>query len=337
MKTYDFKVKAILRALSENARCSVSDLAKTAKCSRITATKTLKKLVNDYGIRFGIEVDEDAVGLFQRHLIIVKLQKRPKQSDLEKIFKDDPYVDNVYLCEGDFNLIIHAVTSDPMKYIVWESLLAGKLGAYGANIYPSELMRANFGNFPVSGRIISRFATNLDDVDKRLITSLAEDSGKSISAISKELKINRATVYYRLFTLEKRGVIKRFTVSVNKPPFGYIMAYAVNYRFNKTSSSRSIKMMEYYKAFDEQAPILNTFQLLAPMSGSFRFLGICLFDDRPSAITGAIEAHKSIFYQEHVDIKHARITGIIKGSYPFRSLDMINNYTRFRWSEDDLR
>ncbi len=337
MKTYDFKAKAILRALSENSRASISDLAKTAHCSRITASKIMKKLIEEYGIKFGVEVDEDALGLFQRHLLIVKLQKKPKPEELSEIFKNDPYVDNVYLCEGDFNLIIHAVASDPMKYIVWESLLPGKLGGYGANIYPSELMHANFGYFPVSGNIISRFAKNIDDTDRKLIAALAEDSGIGMSELSKELKMNRTTIYYRLFTLEKQGMIKRFTISVGKPPFEYIMAYAVNYRFNKTSSSRSVKMMEYYKAFDDKLPILTTFQLLAPMSGSFRFLGICLFDSRSAAVKGAVEAHKEIFSQEHVDLKQARIVGVIKGSYPFRNLDIANNYTRFKWSEEDLR
>ena len=337
METFSFRTKTILRALSENSRASISDLTKVAHCSRITAAKEVRRLVQAFGIKFGLEINEDALGLVQRHLLIVKFDKKPKLDHLVEIFKDDPYVDNVYLCEGDFNLIIHAVTSDPMKYIVWESLLPGKLGDYRVNIYPSELMHTNFGYFPMTRAIINRFTTGIDDDDRKLLALLAEDSRKSISELARELRVSRTTLYYRLFTMQKSGLIKRFTISVNKPPMGYILAYAVNYRFNKTSSTRSVRMMEYYKSYDSQLPIMSAFQLLAPMSGSFRFLGIGLFKDRADAIRNAITAHKKVFSQEHPDIKHARVTDIVKGSYPFRSLDITSSYTRFRWSEEDLK
>lgn len=337
MEIFSFRAKAILRALSENSRTSVSHLTKVAHCSRITAAKEVKKLVQAFDIRSGIEVNEDALGLIQRHLLVVKFNKKPELGQLIKMFKDDPYVANAYLCDGDFNLIIYAVASDPMKYIVWESLLPGKLGDYEVNIYPSELMHTNFGYFPTTKSIINRFMVNVDEEGRKLLALLAEDSRKSVSELAKELNMSRTTLHYRIFTMHKAGLIKRFTISINKPPLDYIMAYAVNYRFNRTSSSRSVRMMEYYKTYDEHPPILSTFQLLAPMSGSFRFLGIGLFRDRADAVRGAISAHKQIFNQEHVSIRHARIIGIVKGSYPFRSLDIESNYTRFKWNEEDLK
>lgn len=337
MKIFSFRTKAVLRALSENSRASISDIAKAARCSRITATKEIRTLKEAYDVRFKVEINEDALGLIQRHLLILKLSRRPKLEDLAEIFKNDPYTDNIYMCEGDFNLIIHAAASDPMKYIVWESLLPSKLGDYDVNIYPSELMHTNFGYFPVNDTLISRFAVNIDEKDRRILRALVQDSSKSMSKLAEELGMNRTTLYYRLFTLEKEGIIKRFTISVNKPPLDYMLAYATNYRFNRTSSTRSVKMMEYYKEYDEPLPFLTTFQLLAPMSGSFRFLGMALFEDREKALRDAIEVHKQIFNKEDVDIKYARIVGLVKGSYPFRNLDIVNNYTRFSWSEEDLR
>jgi DNA-binding Lrp family transcriptional regulator len=337
VKVFSFKTRVALRALSENARASISDIAQKAKCSRITAAKEVRKLVEDYDVRFRVEVDEDALGMVQRHLLLVKLTGKPKLDDLVETFRKDPYANNVYLCEGDFNLIIHAISSDPMKYIMWESLLPGKLGDYGVNIYPSELMHTNFGYFPVTDVAMSKFAVNVDEKDRNILAALARDSDKSVSGLAEELGMNRTTLYYRMFMLEKRGMIKRFTVSVNRPPMDYMLAYAVNYRFNKTSSTRSVKMMEYYKGYDESLPLMTTFQLLAPMSGSFRFLGMGLFENRAAANKGAIAAHREIFNQEEVDMKTARITGLVKGSYPFRNLDIVNDYTRFKWSEEDLK
>ncbi len=336
MKLYNYREKVILRKLSEDSRASISDLAKIAKCSRVTASKTLRALKNRYEIKFGLEVNEDELGLIQRHLIIAKLIKKPKLDDLKEIFKNDLYADNIYLCKGDFDLIIHTVNSDPMKYIVWESLLPSKLGEYGLRIYPSELMNTNFGYFPITSKQIDIFAKKIDKTDKQLLMLLAENSNMSMSDLSRSLKISRNTLYYRLFMLRKNGIIKRFTISVNKPMFDYILAYAVNYHFNTTSSIRSVKMMGYYKGYDEQLPILNTFQILAPMSGSYRFFGIGLFDNESDAKKNAIKAHKNIFNQEKVEIKYARIIGIVKGSYPFRNIDINLNYTRFKWNEEGL-
>lgn len=335
MKIFSFRESTLLRALSNDSRVSIRDLTELAHCSRITATKELKKLKKEYDIKFSIEANEDALDLIQRHLLILRFDKKPKLKDLAEIFKDDPYVDNVYLCEGDFDLIIHAVTSDPMSYIVWESLLPGKLGDYGINIYPSELMNTNFGYFPVASTTITRFARGVDDKDRALLMLLAEDSRISLSGLARALKISRNTLYYRLFAL-KKGMIKRFTLSVNNPPFGYILAYVVNYRFNKTSHNRSIRMMEYYKSYDERFPFLNTFQLLAPMSGSYRFFGMGLFDNKTDAVKNAVIAHREIFNQENPDIKYAKVTGIVKGAFPFRNIDIKSNYTRFKWSEADL-
>jgi hypothetical protein len=92
-------------------------------------------------------------------------------------------------------------------------------------------------------------------------------------------------------------------------------------------------MMEYYKQYDTELPLINTFQLLAPMSGSFRFLGIAQFDNETVAKRDAINAHRNIFSEENVKIKSAKITDLIKGHYPFRNIDIEKNYTRFKWNK----
>lgn len=331
MVIYGFRTRTAVRELSEDSRISVTDLAGKLKCSRITAAKTIMELIDKYDIKFGIEVDEDKLGLSQRHLLIIKTESKPKAAELKDLFYNDPYVNCAFLCKGEFDLILHVISGNPMDYIVWESLLPGKLADYGVEIYPSELMLTNFGYFPISSATISSMAQNINEKDKSLLAMLSENSRADISGIASRLSMGRTTVHYRLHTLIKKGIIRRFTVSVNKPSPQYIIAYATNYHFNKTSHLRSIKMMEYYKQYDNGMPLLNTFQLLAPMSGSFRFLGMALFEDEKVARRDAIVAHKTIFNEEKVRISAAQVTDVLKGSYPFRNMDMENNYRRFKW------
>ncbi|MDE1823672.1 MAG: Lrp/AsnC family transcriptional regulator [Candidatus Micrarchaeota archaeon] len=333
MTIYGFKTRSILRELSVDSRISITDLAKKLKCSRITASKILNDTIERYQVKFGLEVDEDKLGITQRHLLIIKLEKKPKLEELMGLFAKDEFVNCAFLCKGDFDLIIHALAADPMDYIVWESLLPGKLADYGVEIYPSQLMLTNFGYLPINSTTLSSMAKNVSSKDKEIITLLNTDSRIGISEMASKLNISRTTIHYRMYTLFKNGFIKRFTISLGRPPLNYILAYATNYHFNKTSRLRSMQMMEYYKQYDDEIPLLNTFQLLAPMSGSYRFLGVALFDSESVAISDGIKAHKRIFNEERVHLKSAKIIGIVKGVYPFRNLDINNNYRRFTWSK----
>jgi len=332
---YSYRDKAILRMLSEDATASIEELAKAAKCSRVTVYRAISALEQRFKIKYTLELDEEKVGITQRHLIVVKFKEKPEQSLLQQLFAEDINISSAYICEGDFDLIIHARSNDPMQYIVWETRLPGKLADFGPRIYPSELMLTNFGYFPINPEQISM--TNLKEKDKLIVAELAANSRQSITSIAKKLGIGRATLEYRIHMLKKEGIIKRFTISINKPHKDYILAYLVNYVFTKDSPARSIKMMNYYKSYDEQLPILNTFQLLAPMSGSYRFLGIGIFDDKRDAMEHAVKAHINIFEKENVDIKKARIVGLVKGSYPFRNMDINADYTRFQWGEPYIK
>ena len=188
----------------------------------------------------------------------------------------------------------------------------------------------NFGYMPIDGASVLHMARGMDNLDRGILALLIDDSRLGLRAMASKLGINATTLKYRMDSLLQRGIIKRFTVSFNRPPKNYLLAYVTNYHFNKTSHLRSMKMMDYYKRYDNGLPLLNTFQLLAPMSGSFRFLGIALFDDKKSA-DKSLHAHCEIFNQENVNMKRARIADVIKGTFPFRNLDMDRNYTKFRW------
>jgi DNA-binding Lrp family transcriptional regulator len=326
---YNYREKIILRKISEDATTSLEELAEAAKCSRITASKILNKLIDRLKIHFTIELDEEKIGLTQRHIIILKFKKKPEEEYLRRLLENDRVVSNAYLCEGDFDLIINARLNDSMLYIVWESKFPSLLADFEPKIYPSTLMVNNFGYLPINPDQLTM--SNLNEKDRLILAELAKNSRTSLTELSKRLGINRTTLNYRIHMLKKEGIIKRFTIAANNPHKNYILTFVANYVFAKDTPARSIRMMHYYQEYDKELPLLNTFQLLAPMSGSYRFLAIGLFDDEKDAAEHAINAHYEIFDKEHVAIKKARITSLLKGSYPFRSLDIVSNYRRAPW------
>ena len=53
-----------------------------------------------------------------------------------------------------------------------------------------------------------------DIIDKKIIEALTSDARTSFLSISKELKISEGTVRQRVAKLQKKGVIKRFTLEL---------------------------------------------------------------------------------------------------------------------------
>ena len=324
--------KLLLRALSSNSRATVMELCKSAKCSRVTVAKQLKRLGQKLDIKYTIEVDETKLGASERHLIIVKLTERPSIKTLRAFFAKEKYAQQVYITEGDYDLLIYARASDPVSYIRWETYLASELSDYGATIWPSEFVVTHFGYFPLQDDFIEDIKEGgLNEKDKRILKILNRSSRTSYTDIAKATGMDKGTIRYRIFNLKKTGIIKRFTIAVQKPPKSYIISYLVNYNFNKTTLSRSALARHSYMTADDTLPMLNTFQILAPTSGSYRFFALALFENEKEAEERALLEHSRIFSKENVQIVHARVTKIVKGEFPFRNLDIKDNYVVIKW------
>jgi len=60
----------------------------------------------------------------------------------------------------------------------------------------------------------------LDEKDVAIIKALEEDSRRSTKAISEDLGIPRATVHERIKRMAEKGVIKRFTITLDHSALG---------------------------------------------------------------------------------------------------------------------
>ncbi len=323
---YSDMARIVIEALSADSRKTITELAHLAGCSRVTAARLIDRLTAEMGLKFTLELDENALRLQERHITAIKLGKPYKEKDLKAMFSEDPYIHNAYICKGDFDLILHTVAENPMKYLAWENHMATLLSEYEPEIKPSEFVFAQFGYLPLQTSIINSANLDINEKDKKLLSLLNDNSRLSYTDISKATGIESETLRYRLFKLKSSGIIKRFTIAAQKPHRDYALAYFSNYKFNKsTRSSASRARLEYLNA-DSGKGILNTYQFMAPISGSFRFFTIALFDDEQSAYEKAISRHVRAFGKENVSIYKARITGAIKGLLPFRRLDIKKNY-----------
>lgn len=61
---------------------------------------------------------------------------------------------------------------------------------------------------------------DVDDYDRKIVQMLEQDSRQSFNEIAKKLKLSESAVRKRVVALQKRGIIKRFTIQVDPAKFG---------------------------------------------------------------------------------------------------------------------
>ncbi|MEM2098129.1 MAG: Lrp/AsnC family transcriptional regulator [Candidatus Bathyarchaeia archaeon] len=59
-----------------------------------------------------------------------------------------------------------------------------------------------------------------DEIDKKIIQLLEQDSRRSFGEIAKKLKLSESAIRKRVVALQKKGVIKKFTVQVDPAKLG---------------------------------------------------------------------------------------------------------------------
>ncbi len=336
MQEYSFVKKALLRELSENARATITELAKAAKCSRTTVINNLGALEKEFGIRYTIEFNEDEMNFSQRHVLRIEFTKKPKPEFIDSVFKDDKVAQFVAWIEGQFDLFVYAITDSGRRYMKWETDLAIKLAQYRPKIRPSEIEFTQLGYFPISNELLEAITFprfKLDETDKKMLLLLNENARIGYSDISRALKINDDTVRYRFKRIMKMGVIKRFTIAIQKPPTTYNTVLFARYRFGPGHESRASRIRNLYMDIDGPLPIMNTFQYVTPLTGTYRFFQMGCFEDEKAAQENGPGAQRKFFKEDIPTIYFGRIIKVIKGFLPYRNIDVRKNYQILKWED----
>jgi DNA-binding Lrp family transcriptional regulator len=113
---------------------------------------------------------------------------------------------------------------------------------------------------------------NIDDLDKKIINVLIVDSKLSYREIGKRVKVSVATVMHRVKRLEKEGIIKGYTTSVDYEKIGYDVSVIIKMRIAKG------------KLFELEKKIANDPNIFAvyDVTGDFDSIIIAKFKSRKS-------------------------------------------------------
>ena len=102
----------------------------------------------------------------------------------------------------------------------------------------------------------------IDDVDALILSELMKNSSGSIPKLSKRIGVNTSMVYSRIRRMEERGLIERFTISVNNTALGYSIKVLAGIKMNTKKRNHVIDELFKIDGVCEIAEVTGRFDVL---------------------------------------------------------------------------
>lgn len=316
----------LLRLLYLNSRMSVKQLSKELDISYHTVSKYLKLCEEKYSLHYTIDVNTHMLGFSEARLLGVKFERVPDIKLLKKHFENDPLVQNVYLGSGDFNLLIHVIGTEPIKYDVWQYKFRLEFCHYKPRVKECALSVFDEGFMPIRNKLIKE-SKNINESEKKILIELILNSRLRLKDLSKRTKLSQMRVIYKVKKLQALGIIKSFTVCVQNPDKRLFIFYGGAIIPNEFHHpTLLLKVLE--KIINEE-DIRNTttdYSVVCDSTGHYDFVGFCNFKDGTACLERGPEYMKKVWESEYPIIDQCILTDLIIGKWPFNS----NNYVEWQ-------
>ncbi|MBS7287954.1 MAG: Lrp/AsnC family transcriptional regulator [Candidatus Freyarchaeota archaeon] len=90
---------------------------------------------------------------------------------------------------------------------------------------------------------MKRNRVKLDSLDKKILEAVCKDARKPLRKVAEELGVSEPTLYSRVRSLQRRGVIKQFTVKLDMETLGYITNGFVLINVNPAKEEKIIRFL----------------------------------------------------------------------------------------------
>lgn len=328
---YSLVSRKIVRMLSEDSRTSISDMAKNIKMSRQSIVERLGRLNEELGLHYTLELNEDALGLSDPHLILVTFTKKPDYDYIKKIFEKSHIPQLVAIFKNGYDMLIYANATSRQEYVHWDKSMQILLSEYGVLWRASEVAHRQLGFFPLRNELIEKL--KLAPKYKEMIKLLNSNSRASFQELSKKLGMHFNTVAYNFKKLEGMGYIKRFTIMMGQQEKVCFMSnfgkYIISRSFEEDAARERKALMS-----DDENSMVSRYILCCQLVGSYDFFSIGVFDNLKIALKHDIAYYKKAMANEKPRMEFGEIERVLVGSLPIRSLDAKKVFDTIKWTPD---
>jgi len=90
---------------------------------------------------------------------------------------------------------------------------------------------------------LRRNRLKLDVLDKQILESICKDARKPLRKVAEELGVSEPILYSRVRSLQRRGIIKRFTVKLDMELLGYMTKGFVLMNVNPAKEEKIVSVL----------------------------------------------------------------------------------------------
>ncbi len=223
------KDEKILRELILNSRIPLNQLAKKVGVSREVATYRLNNLIKEKLILgFYTIIDVEALG-FERYACFFELKgvSHKQEKEFMDYLKKNEFVTYMGPVIGRWNIIFDIYARDK-KHL--QKILNEIVDKIEKNLetYSVVPMGNSLESFPIkifSSKQEAKYKESkkisLDKKDLKILKLLSNNSRIEYKEISEKLNLSANAIKYRIKNLENSGIIKGYTISVDKKKLGF--------------------------------------------------------------------------------------------------------------------
>src|SRR5208337_4439382 len=128
---YSVLVRRILRMLAYDSRASVSEISRELGVARHTVVEKIRQAEEEFGLKYTLELDEEALGLNNPRLILARFERKPDLAELARIFGRSHIPQAVAAVDGKDDLLIYANAESTSEYVYWDKTTQVLLSKYG--------------------------------------------------------------------------------------------------------------------------------------------------------------------------------------------------------------
>jgi DNA-binding Lrp family transcriptional regulator len=329
---YSLLVRRILRMLSDNSRVSVSELSRELGVARHTVVEKIAQAEKEFGLKYTLEFDEEALGLNNPRLILARFERKPDPEEVARLLKRSHIPQVVAVVDGKSDLLIYANAESTSEYVYWDKTTQVLLSKYGVLWQPSDLAFRHIGFFPLRTELLQRL--DIPKKYKDLLLLLNEDSRMTFAEMSHRLGIRFDTVTYTFGKLMKLGYIKRFTTVMTRPPASSMTYLFGKYTISEGFEDDSMKMRKEITFIDDRMPLVSRCLFSAQLVGSYDFFFVGAYDDQKTGYERLIKYYRKRFSRHKVKAVYGSIGGMLVGDFPIRNLDVRKEFNMIKWIPD---
>ena len=304
----------ILEQLYKNSRSSLRETGKTLGISYHVVQATLKKLEAKYKIRYTLELDEAKLGFAEGRIITIKFGVKPDIDFIKSLLQKDVFVQEAYLTEGDFDLLLYAVGLSQLDFQAWQWNLRITLSPFKPLLKSASVTHRVVGFLPLGNALLKESGV-LSSTEKSILVLLNENARIKLNELARRAKVSPNRVIYIIKKLLRLGIIKRFSALSQASDKKLIVAFGTVHTPTASHSRLVFKFGEELlkENFHESS---NDYCLILEPHGHYDAFVICTFDNGEALLRRGSGLLMNMFAEEDIKIEKAIITDVLVGMLP---------------------